>query len=302
LQFPSSSPDLSNSALRLTALWAGFLLALPASTQGQGGGIQLSIAPLRVEYNLNPSSLQTEAIRISNDGDDPSHLAVTTNDWTLSSGGTPDFLNPTAPPPDEFSCGSWITLNPAEFDLPPHSFQIVRFTIRVPAGVRPGGYRTAILFSTVPSPLQLTRDQKAIRTRVRLATVVYVKIGNPEVRGTIAGMELAPGSPGPHDEPDKPTWEIRVPVRNEGTTYFRANGDVKLLGENGQELDDFKIESQVVLPASTRVFVFKHAGDLPPGSYGLTCTMDIGMPAVLQSERHLTIQAPAAPPEEQKRN
>lgn len=257
--------------------------------------LRLAVAPLRVEYQLQPGATLTDAAHLANEAAKPVRIEATINDWTLASDGSPVFLAPNAAAPDAFACAHWIHLNPDNFQLDGGQMERVRYTIQVPAGTPPMGCRAAILFTSAPPVFQ--PKEKQVLTRVRLASVIYIRVGNPAIQGQLADIRLAAAPAKPEVQPAAahgPDWQLQLSLRNDGRTYLRANGKAELLGASGQILATFPLESQVVLPASMRVFSFPYSGPLSPGSYQLRATVDIGQPALLRIEKAIVIGAPSA--------
>ncbi|HZT74883.1 MAG TPA: hypothetical protein VE996_14665 [Terriglobales bacterium] len=276
------------SVLRECAAWACLAslgLLWPASARAQTGGLKLAISPLRVEFNLQPGASYTDAAHVANDGTMPVRLLATVNDWTITAAGSPEFLPPGAPAPDPFACAAWIRLSPDSFELAPGAMQRVRFTVQVPPGTPAMGCRAALLFTSAPPLVRPVGKQ--VLTRARLASILYIRVGHPEVAGGAADVSLTPAGSG--------AWAMSLVVRNQGRTYFRANGQLTLLDAAGQVLAQAPLDSQIVLPGTARRFTFPVTASLAPGTYRLRATVDVGEPALSRIEKSVVIgAAPAA--------
>lgn len=274
------------AALVFTIAWA------PRPAKAQGNALKLAVSPLRAEFALQPGAAYTDSAHVTNDGLAPVRLEATVNDWTLAADGSPIFLDAGAAAPDEFACAAWIHVSPENFELAPGQMQRVRYTIQVPAGTRPLGCRAALLFTSAP-PTQRA-EGKQVLTVARLASIIYIRVGNPEALGTVTNLALAPRPRAASDATGEPALEIALGIRNQGRTYFRAEGQIQLLDATGKTLAQLPLDSQIVLPASQRIFAFPIAATLGPGTYELRATINMGEPTLLQVRK--TVVIGAAPP------
>lgn len=271
--------------------WADTLRA-----QGEGIPQDISVAPLRVDVNMQGGALHTETLGVFNAGGEPVHMRASAADWFFNEKDAPQYVAAGKHP--SYSCGSWISLNPAEFDVPPQAATPIRFTVATPPGQPVGGYHCAVIIGMAPG-LQPVQPETGLRILVRFAPTVYVMIGDPQPQAELVVLDVVPASTDsalPPGTAGKPRWQYLLTLLNSGPTHFRVNATLELVDQEGKAISSFKVNSQPVLPESTRTFKFISAEELVPGDYTLTATIDIGLKTLLQSRKKVRIEAPAAPP------
>ena len=266
----------------------------PLLAQGEAKPHNVGAAPLRIDVKLPPGQAHTETIRVSSDADEPVHMRATAGDWYFNQYDAPQY-DPVGKHPS-YSCGSWIRVNPTEFDIPPHGTTPVRVTVVTAPGQPVGGYHCAVLIRTAPGP-QPNLPATGLRITVGFATTVYAVVGEPEPKAELVSLDLVLAPPDSASATgEKPRWQYLLTLENTGQTHFRVNATLELLNQEGKVVSNFKVNSQPVLPESSRTFTFTSAEDLPPGEYRLTATIDIGLKALLQGEKKARIEANAVPP------
>ena len=107
------------------------------------------MSPLRVELAAGPGSTTTQAITVTNAGTEAVRVRAKLSDWDLSRDGAPQYEGTV--PGGPFSATAWVRLAPPEVVIEPAKQAIVRFSLAVPQGVSPGGYRTGVLFEFAPA-------------------------------------------------------------------------------------------------------------------------------------------------------
>jgi hypothetical protein len=253
---------------------------------------RLTAAPLRVDLTPPPGISHTEPIHVLNDGEGPAHMKAFVADWHFNQFDAPQYV-PAGKQP-EFSCGSWVKINPTEFEVQAHSSQQIRFTIRAPQEVKEGGYHCAVVIETTPVPAPRL-PSSGLRTQLRFATSVYAVVGNPRPEAEFAELtarRLPPGKPeGGRPAPPEQRWEFQMQIANTGQTHFRVSGTLEVKDSQGKSVETFKLENQPVLPQSQRPFTFVSDRPLEPGSYKLVGTIDVGLKALLQTEREIQVEA-----------
>src|SRR3989442_1191673 len=105
--------------------FAGILLAaanLPAQ-------VDLGLTPMRAEFSAVPGRPYSSSLTLSNGGTGTTRVRVELLDLYVDEAMTPQFVA-NAPAEAEYSCRSWLSVNPMELDLGPRSQVSVRFTVR----------------------------------------------------------------------------------------------------------------------------------------------------------------------------
>jgi len=281
-----AAPYIGSTILAMTAL-----LTRPMCVDAQQPGIKLAVSPMRTDINMPASQSHTEAMRVVNDGTETAHLRAWPADWYFNEKDAPQFER--AGSPRDYSCGSWVKVNPTEFEVPPQASAVVRYTTTIPAGTPEGGYHCGVAVETTRGPNEHL-GATGLLTLFRFVNSIYVKIGSPEPQGEVTSLELVPitaGVSAPNGEPSESHWEYRLQIRNTGITHFRVTAKIELRDATGNKVDDSNVDSQPVLPETSRTFKMTSQRAIAPGDYHLVATVDIGRPALLQTERPLHIEA-----------
>jgi hypothetical protein len=133
-----------------------------------------------VELALVPGGEARETLAVANNGDEPLHALVYTNDVVYDEAGMPEYVKPTGAA-GEFnrSPASWVSLRmPAEtqvvantpyIELAPGEEMLIDFEMRVPANATPGDYNAIIFFEMFdPDPQAGTSSQISGRIGARI--------------------------------------------------------------------------------------------------------------------------------------
>ena len=91
----------------------------PLRAQGEGMPQDISVAPLRVDVKMQGGALHTETLGVFNAGGEPVHMRASAADWFFNEKDAPQYVAAGKHP--SYSCGPRISLNPAEFDVPPQA-------------------------------------------------------------------------------------------------------------------------------------------------------------------------------------
>ena len=287
-----SSVRKATTYIGSTILVISILLSRPVCADAQQPGIKLAVSPMRTDINMPAGQSHTEAMRVVNDGTQPAHLRAWPADWYFNEKDAPQFER--AGSHADYSCGSWVKVNPTEFEVPAHGSAIVRYTTTIPAGTPEAGYHCGVAVETTRDPNEHLAAT-GLLTLFRFVNSIYVKIGNPEPQGEVTSLELVPiaaDAPGADGKPsDSPHWEYRLQIHNPGRTHIRVTAKIELRDAAGNKIDGSSVDSQPVLPEISRTFKLASQRAILPGDYRLVATIDIGRPALLQTERPIHIEA-----------
>ena len=277
------------SAVRISAASTAFLIALAAADAG-AQQITIGASPLRSDLEATAGSETTQPIRISNGGDDRVQMRASIADWTLTPAGDSVYLKPGG---TTWGCGPWLTLSPREFELAPRSFQLVRYSMKVPPETKEGGYHCVVLLETLPPPKEKLQNVASVVNLIRVASTIYVTVGKPSIVAKIESLKLAPGV-----RDGKTVWEIATRFLNEGTTQYRVNGtaEISRLGEGSEAAAVRKLEfpGGPVLPGVPRTYLLAVEDALPPGRYLVRAEVDVGLKEKLVAETRVTIEGGGA--------
>jgi hypothetical protein len=95
-------------------------------------------------------------------------------------------------------------------------------------------------------------------------------VGEPALEGTVKDLKLEYVP-----DPKSPVWQAVVTIANAGLMYFRPQGDLDVLNENGVVVETAHFVPMPVLPKRDQNFLFplKLAA---PGKYTLRARVDLG--------------------------
>jgi hypothetical protein len=249
---------------------------VPAAAQ-----ISVEVSPLRVELQAGPGSTATQAVTLNNGGKDPVRIRARLSDWDLARDGAPQFEGARENGP--YSATTWVRVAPPEQIIDPGKDGIVRFTLAVPAGVAPAGYRTSILFEFLPASGEPVGRGRDVTFRSRVATLIYVNIGPPPVSVDLNDLRVRT-SPGQTD--------VVAVLANTSKRSVRTKGTMTLFGADGKPAAQLPVPDVPVLPESERevaIVAFEASKPLPPGDYRVEVKIDVGMAALLVGETTLKV-------------
>jgi hypothetical protein len=262
----------------IVALAALTLWAAPAAAQ-----VSVEVSPLRVELTAGPGSTTTQAITLNNAGNDAVRVRATLTDWDLSRDGAPQFEGAVESGP--YSATPWLRIAPPEQIIEAGKNAIVRFSMTVPAGIQPGGYRTGVLFEFGPATGDPVVRGREVMIKSRIATLIYINIGEPAMAAELT--DLRTRSAGPQ-------LQAVATVRNTSRRSVRTKGSLLVYDGTGRMVREVAVPDVPLLPESERdvsmnvIDPEKHAA-LAAGEYRLELRMDVGLPAVLVGETTLKV-------------
>ncbi len=266
-------------ALTLAVILIG-VAATPASAQ-----MSLDVAPLRVELQTAPGGTTTQAVTLTNAGKDSLRVRATLSDWDLSRDGAPQFEG--VPEGGRYSATAWVRVAPPEQIIEPGKVATVRFSLAVPQGTDPAGYRTGILFEFGPAAGDPVARGRQVMFRSRVATLIYVNVGEPPAAVDLVDLRsrFANGQA-----------QVIAIVKNTSRRTVRTKGTLTLTDRSGAMVRQVLVPDVPVLPESEReVAITLSSADaarpLAPGEYRVEVKIDVGLPALLVGETTVTIAA-----------
>ena len=241
---------------------AAFILSLTAQAQAS-----LGLSPMRLGLPLQPGEVHSGALDLSSAAAAAVRVRGELLDFYIDESMTPQFVR-NRPQEAAHSCRGWLIVNPMEAELAPGEHQLVRYTLRVPAGTAPGSYYCAAGFTALPSAEQLR--QTGLRATVRVVAVFYAVVGERKAEGEISGLRLERAA-GPEER-----WVAVLTIRNSGGWHFRPQGEVQIQGEGGKVLETLQVPSFPVLPRRQQQFVLPVTQAAPDAIRRLKAEVDIG--------------------------
>lgn len=256
------------------------LLAPSGRQRAEAAGPSFSLAPIRIDAEVTPGKPHTDALEINNEAREPARIRVYTEDWRLERDGAVTFARAGTWPG---SASTWIRVNPTEFDLPPLATVDVRFTVTVPKGAPAGGYRAAIVVEQVPRPAPGQQPRREMAIRARIASVVYVKVGDPLPSAALHDLTFRRESNGMRS--------LLLGVENTGGVHFRTAGQIVLTDpKTGRVAHKLAVPDAPVLPHSRRDVRVDVGSNVRPGTYTSRAEVEVGRKEVYVLEGTVTVE------------
>lgn len=243
--------------------------------------VTVEVSPLRVEIQAGPGATSTQAVTLNNGGTEPVRVRARLTDWDLSRDGSPQFEG--VPEAGPFSAVAWVRVAPPELLVDPGKDAVVRFSLTVPPGTAPSGYRAGILFEFLPQSVNPNARGKAMQFRSRVATLIYVNVGEPPISVEITDLSQRVTA-------DR-TLLVAV-LANTGKRTVRTKGTMTVYEAGGKQVAQLPVPDVPILPESERevaIPAFEADKPLPPGEYRVEVKIDVGMPALLVGETTLKV-------------
>ena len=229
---------------------------------------------MRLDFSSKPGSVQTGSLTLRNEAENPVRVRTELLDFHLDSTATPQFES-VLQQENDYSCRSWLTVNPMEIEIGPRQSIQVRYTLRVPPAATARSYHCAAGFNSLPTASQ--SRESGIRAAVRMIAAFYVLIGDPAVEGEISDIKLEPAI-----SPTGP-YQVAVTIRNWGHRYFRPNGGVEILSATGAVLAQTELPALPVLPNRSQRFLLPLGVKPAAGNYSLRARVSIGTPEIQEA-------------------
>jgi len=242
---------------------------------------------MKVEIPAVAGKSFSGSLTLTNAGSTVARFRVEMVDFYVDESTTPQFVSHV---PDEapYSCRSWLSANPMELEVGPKSQAPVRYTVRIPANAAESSYHCALGFRTIPKADDLSGT--AMRTAVRLMTVLYPTVGKPPVLGVIKDLKLEQVT-----APSGSTWRAVVVMENSGLMLYRPVGELSVVDASGRVIEKQKVPSFPVLPKRLQRIQVPITNHLAPGAYTLRASIEVGA-EVQQASVAVTAEAAAQPP------
>jgi P pilus assembly chaperone PapD len=259
---------------------AAAAIALGGHATAASAQVSVEATPLRIEIQAEPGGSHTQAITLTNPGKDPVRVKASIADWYLSRDGAPQFEEPSQRP---YAAAAWVRFAPPELTLEPGKQGTVRFTLTVPPDVKPGGYRTGLLFEFLPIGDAAKAEQgRQVIFRSRIASLIYVNIGQTAAAVELTNLQVKTGT----------DTQIVAALKNTSRRTVRTRGSLMLYDGTGIAVAQIPVPDVPVLPESERELAITATEALKPllsGDYKVELKLDLGMPALVVGETTLKV-------------
>jgi P pilus assembly chaperone PapD len=265
----------------------GVAVAILLASATASAQISVEVSPLRVELQAAPGATTTQAITVTNGGKEPIRVRAIVTDWDLSRDGAPQFEG--VAEGGRYSATAWVRVAPPEQVIAPAKDATVRFSLSVPQGVEPAGYRTGVLFEFGPATGDPVARAREVQFKSRIATLIYVNVGQPPA--ALELMDLTQRVVG--GEP-----RVIAVLKNTSRRTIRTKGTLTIYDKNGTALRELPVPDAPVLPESERELAMPltggaHTAALPAGEYRVEVKIDAGLPALIVGETTIKLDASA---------
>lgn len=257
------------------------LFAVAASATAARAQISVEVSPLRVELQAGPGSATTQAITLTNTGPEAVRIRARLTDWDLSPDGAPQFEG--VPEGGPYSATAWLRIAPPEQVLEAGRPAVVRFTMSVPPDVPPAGYRTGVLFEFLPASGDPVARARQVQFRSRVATLIYVNIGQPPINVELSDVRIRAGKDHTH---------VVATLTNTGRRTVRTTGTLTVFDAAGTVVRKVPVPDVPVLPERERevaIAAYEASRPLSAGDYRVEVKIDVGMPALIVGETMLKV-------------
>jgi hypothetical protein len=246
----------------VTRFAAMLALALPACAQ-----VDVGLSPMKVEFPAAAGKPYSGTLVLTNAGTVKTRIRAELLDLYVDETTTPQFVS-NAPAEAEYSCRSWLSANPMELELEPHTQVPVRYSVRVPAGASERSYHCALGFRTLPAPNEASGT--TMHTAVRMIAVFYPILGKPAISGIIKDLKLeqVPNGSGT-------LWRAIAIMENSGLMLYRPTGELEIVDPSGKVVESVKLASFPALPKRLQRYVLPLKTSLSPGPYTLRARIEV---------------------------
>jgi hypothetical protein len=261
------------SFLATAALLCGAAAVLSLPARAAGGQPSFAVKPVKYDPALSatksyfilragPGAVISDQVRVVNTGSATGTAFLYPVDATTGQTSGAVYLSRPSPRRD---VGAWVRLARAQVTLAPGASAVVPFTIRVPAGARPGDHLGGIVAEN--SQVQGSRGSGALRIRIKHLTIAAVELQLPgRVLARIGATGVKAGG--------QQGWQyVYIHLRNTGNVMVKPSGKLvirsagRIVAVRKLVLDTFvpgtEIDYPVLLPHRT----------LAPGTYTATVTI-----------------------------
>jgi hypothetical protein len=265
----------SNNSCRFAAVlsWL-FVMAVCVSAQSpqpdatpQPGGSGISLAPARIELEMQPGSETTLVVNLdyhsNNQSSQPVRIVASLNDWTIDRNGQVQFEKANTFPN---SASPWLIYSPAETTVIPGNLHAIRVTVSVPKDATPGDHLTALIVEQRPDNLKLSENRRQVVIRYRMGAVFYIKVPQLRRQGSLESLRAEA----------KGDQVIVTPVlKNAGNSVIRPLTSLRVTDSSGVPIAELpQKESLPVLGGAELMQPLVLETRLAPGTYSVKYRVD----------------------------
>jgi hypothetical protein len=236
-----------------------------ATPQATGSGI--SLAPARVELEMQPGSETTVVVNLDyhsiTEKSQPVRIVASLNDWTIDRTGEVKFERAGTLPN---SASSWLIYSPAETTVIPGNLHAIRVTISVPKDATPGDHLSALIIEQRPDNFKLNQNRRQVVIRYRMAAVFYIKVPQLRRHGSLESLKA---------EATGDQIVVTPFLKNAGNSVVRPLTSVRVTDSSGVAVAELpQKESLPLLGGAELVQPLVLETHLAPGTYNVKYRVD----------------------------
>jgi len=197
----------------------------------------ITIAPAKVEFNVNPGEEIKFSIYTRNDGEIDTYLYSVVKGFTEDEGGTKIWI-------EDAPEREWVKI-PEKVFAPPGEMIEVPVVINVPKDAPPGGHFLAIGFGTLPE----RREGTGVAIGVNVLSLVYINVSGERIDkisiSEFNAKKVYFGFP----------VKFAYKIKNEGNTYVRPTGEIEISNVFGRLVANLRVNEKElqILPGKEKV-------------------------------------------------
>lgn len=257
-----------------TILFLFFLTVVCASAQSptpdatpQPAGSGISLAPARVELEMQPGSETTVVVNLdyhsTTENSQPVRIVASLNDWTMDRTGQVQFERAGTLPN---SASSWLIYSPAETTVVPGNLHAIRVTISVPKDATPGDHLSALIVEQRPDNIKLNQNRRQVVIRYRMAAVFYIKVPQLRRQGSLESLKA---------EATEDQVVVIPLLKNTGNSVVRPLTSLRVTDSSGVAVAELpQKESLPLLGGAELVQPLVLETRLAPGPYSVKYRVD----------------------------
>jgi hypothetical protein len=261
------------------------LAAVAATPELDAQTTGLGIRPMRLEMEIAPGQDRTMSFTIeSPPSEEPvrGRLQLTLGDWAMAPDTSVSYHEPGTQPN---SAAPWMVLSAGDLTIASGQQRLVRVTGRVPAGVKPGVYTSAIFVQERPPSDAPQAGDHRFYFRFRYVVTVYLIVTPVTSQGELADAMLVKG---PHG-----AYEMKARLTNPGTRHLRPVLDWYLTCGDRQIVSAKQVDATVLLPGANNTETLIVPAGLPAGECQIEIHTDFRDGRPIQAvQRSIVISEP----------
>jgi hypothetical protein len=203
--------------------------------------VGLSVSPPTFELTANPGDKVSNKVQIENLHDYPVKIAIDRRNFTaIGEEGAVGLTEEET----TFSLATWISIDPKEDTIAPHSTKVYSFTVDVPLMAEPGGHFGSIIFRTIPTA-QVEGSGATVAQEIGSLILLRVS-GNTKEEAAIDSFNASKSfyEYGPVN--------LEARIENKGNVHVKPTGTITITNMLGQKVATIPLDSKNVLPGAVR--------------------------------------------------